>query len=87
MTKPSEIIYSRNENRTSTSLEWLRTLVRRTMPKIADSANSLTLIFNPLWEALADFLASECEKCGQARLLSLSLTRTHVGASCVEVAY
>ncbi len=41
------------------------------MPKIADSANSLTLIFNPLWEALADFLVSKCAKCGQARLLSV----------------
>jgi len=33
--------------------------------------HSLTLFFNPLWKALASYLASKCEKCGQERLLSV----------------
>ena len=30
-----------------------------------------TLLFNPFWKALARYLASECEECGQVRLLSV----------------
>ncbi|MGQ9719130.1 MAG: radical SAM protein [Nitrososphaerales archaeon] len=41
------------------------------MTKIPSSDHSLTLIFNPFWKALARFLASKCEKCGQERLFSV----------------
>jgi len=35
-----------------------------------DGDHFLTRVFNPLWKALAHHLASNCEKCGQERLLS-----------------
>ncbi|MDH5713100.1 MAG: radical SAM protein [Candidatus Bathyarchaeota archaeon] len=41
------------------------------MAKIPDDDHSLTLVFNPLWKALARYLVSKCEKCGQERLLSV----------------
>ena len=41
------------------------------MTKITDGNHSLTLFFNPLWKALARYLTSKCEKCGQERLLSV----------------
>ncbi len=40
------------------------------MTKIPDSDHSLTPVFNSLWKALANYLTSKCEKCGQERLLS-----------------
>jgi len=33
--------------------------------------HSISRLFNPLWKALARFLANKCEKCGQERLLSV----------------
>jgi radical SAM protein with 4Fe4S-binding SPASM domain len=33
--------------------------------------HSLTLLFNPVWKNLAQYLAGKCEKCGQERLLSV----------------
>jgi radical SAM protein with 4Fe4S-binding SPASM domain len=41
------------------------------MTKIPDSNHSLTVVFNPLWKALAHFLIGKCEKCGEERLLSV----------------
>jgi len=41
------------------------------MTKMPDDDHSLTLIFSPLWKALARFLVSKCKKCGQERLLSV----------------
>ncbi|MDH5746490.1 MAG: radical SAM protein [Candidatus Bathyarchaeota archaeon] len=41
------------------------------MAKVPDGGHSLTLTFNPLWKALAGYLTSKCEKCGQERLLSV----------------
>jgi len=41
------------------------------MAKIPDDDHSLALVFNPLWKALARYLVSKCEKCGQERLLSV----------------
>jgi len=41
------------------------------MTKIPAGDHSLALVFNPLWSALARFLVSKCEKCGQERLLSV----------------
>ena len=41
------------------------------MAKMPDGDHSLTLAFNPLWKALARYLTSKCEKCGQERLLSV----------------
>jgi len=56
------------------------------MPKIPRGDHSLTLVFNPLWKALARFLASKCEKCGQERLLSVfdiySTSRRFLCESC-----
>jgi len=43
----------------------------KTMNKMPESDHSLTLFFNPLWKALAQFLAGKCDKCGQERLLSV----------------
>ena len=41
------------------------------MTKIFGGNHSLTLFFNPLWKALAHFLTSKCDKCGQERLFSV----------------
>jgi radical SAM protein with 4Fe4S-binding SPASM domain len=41
------------------------------MTKITVGDHPLTLVFNPLWKALARSLASKCKKCGQERLLSV----------------
>jgi len=41
------------------------------MTKIPDGDHSLTIFFSPLWKALARYLTSKCEKCGQERLLSV----------------
>ncbi len=41
------------------------------MTKIPSGDHSLTLVFNPLWKALAHYLTGKCEKCGQERLLSV----------------
>lgn len=41
------------------------------MAKIPGGYHSLTLVFNPLWKALAHYLTSKCERCGQERLLSV----------------
>lgn len=38
-------------------------------PDTGDRA--ISLFFNPLWKALARYLANKCEKCGQERLLSV----------------
>jgi hypothetical protein len=40
------------------------------MNKIPRGDHSLTLLFNPIWKALATHLAGKCEKCGRERLLS-----------------
>lgn len=36
-----------------------------------DAKHPLALTLNPCWKALARYLAAECEKCGQQRLLSI----------------
>ena len=41
------------------------------MTKIPGGDHSLTLALNPFWKALARFLVTKCEKCGQERLLSV----------------
>jgi len=39
--------------------------------KMPDAEHNKTLLFNPLWKALARSLASRCDECGQERLLSI----------------
>lgn len=39
--------------------------------KMPDAEHNATLLFNPLWKALARHLASRCDECGQERLLSV----------------
>jgi hypothetical protein len=46
-------------------------MVWAAMAKIPDDDHSLTLVFNPLWKALARYLTSKCEEYGQERLLSV----------------
>jgi len=57
------------------------------MTKIPDGDHSLTLFFNPLWKALARYLTSKCEKCGQEQLLSVfdaySSSRRFICESCL----
>jgi len=40
------------------------------MNKVPNGDHPLTLLFNPLWKALARYLTGKCERCGQERLLS-----------------
>ncbi len=62
-------------------------MVWQKMTKIPDDVHSLTLVFNPLWKALAHYLTSKCEKCGQERLLSVfdaySASRHFLCESCL----
>jgi len=40
------------------------------MNKVPNGDHPLTLLFNPLWKALARYLTGKCERCGQERLFS-----------------
>jgi radical SAM protein with 4Fe4S-binding SPASM domain len=57
------------------------------MTKMPDIDQSINLFFDPIWRALARYLASKCEKCGQERLLTVfdnySSSRRHPCESCL----
>jgi hypothetical protein len=60
------------------------------MTKIQNANHSLTSVFNPVWKTLARFLVSNCEECGQRRLISVfdvySAHRTFFCKSCLLTA-
>jgi len=41
------------------------------MTGIHENSHTVTLMFNPLWKAFANYLIGKCKKCGQERLLSV----------------
>jgi len=46
--------------------------------------HALPLLFNPFWKVLARHLANKCEKCGQARILSVFESYSKSKHSCCE---